>query len=744
MRSEVMNKNKNSVFNGPYIGGNLYINMYQDSEREFVVTHNSNIRPVSYFTGRETELQKLRQRIEEGRKSVLVSGMGGIGKTHICRKLFEEYLTKHANNGDGPFKHIGYVEYNGGMSSSLQNCLKYKKQDSPEQNQEAAWRELEYLAADGKLLLFVDNVNVSVGEDAGLERLKQIPGAVVLTSRRTSFSKEFEPYRIDFLSTEQCIEIYERIRYKDSGNKVSEEEISDLKYVIDILAARHTITVEFLACLAETKHWSVKRLRDELENKGFQLEYRDEEDKLVNIQKSYEALYDLSKLSEAEQNILEAFSIFPYIPLAVETCNEWLLADAGVLEEADILTGLYRKGWLQYDVKQESYALHPVFKQFIYEKCRPKAEKHQGLIEVCCNKLEMTEKKTVQECRQYIPFAENIARQLDWRVSSIEEKKFKYYLAYWLGYISEYKKADEWYKIAFNLNDEIDSIDIKILSGLALIYKIHGMRDEAEKMYNEILNICKKMFGEEYIDVVYAYNDLACLYREQGKYREAAELLEEGLRRWKKINEEDHPFIMVIYRNLGVVYGYQGKYEKAYKMLEESLNRGIQMLGENSLDVVASYSSLALLYFEQGMYMEAKKLLEKSLRVKEAVLGENNPDTAANYNNLAAIYVCIGEYEKAKILVDKSLRIMKRIFGEDSYHIAENLNILALIYERQKDYKNAFVFYAKAFKLCESKLGVDNVKTRIFYTRMIIAYSNCNFGHWLKENAKQLDESSEK
>lgn len=85
------------------------------------------------------------------------------------------------------------------MNSSLQNCLKFKKQKRQEDNQEAAWRELAHLAADGKLLIFVDNVNVSIGEDVGLERLKSISGAVVLTSRRMAFNKEFKPYRIGFL-----------------------------------------------------------------------------------------------------------------------------------------------------------------------------------------------------------------------------------------------------------------------------------------------------------------------------------------------------------------------------------------------------------------------------------------------------------------------------------------------------------------------------------------------------------------
>ena len=108
------------------------------------------------------------------------------------------------------------------MGSSLQKCLKFKQQDSPEQKLEAAWRELEYLASNGKLLLFVDNVNALIGSDSGLERLKHIPGAIILTSRRTSFSKEFEPYRIGFLSTEQCKKIYERIRFGGSEKKIKD------------------------------------------------------------------------------------------------------------------------------------------------------------------------------------------------------------------------------------------------------------------------------------------------------------------------------------------------------------------------------------------------------------------------------------------------------------------------------------------------------------------------------------------
>lgn len=539
MRPEVENRNKDSVFNGPYAGRDLYITMYQDSEREFVVTHNANIKPVFYFTGRETELQELRQRVEEGRKSVLVSGMGGIGKTHICRKLFEEYLNKHVKDEKCPFRHIGYVEYSGDMGSSLQNCLKFKDQDSPEKNQEAAWKELEYLALDGKLLLFVDNVDRPIGEDAGLQRLRGIPGAVVLTSRQASFSDEFEPYRIGFLDMEQCKEIYEKIRFGSSGKKVALEEVEDLEYIIENLAGRHTITVELLAHLARTKIWTVKRLREELEQNGFRLEFH-KDGELVNIQESYEKLYDLSELTEAEQNILEAFSVFPYIPLAAETCNEWLLADAGVSEDDDILMGLYQKGWLQFDVDQEGYALHPVFAQFIYEKFKPPLKRHQGLIKGCKNSLDILKSGSVSGGRASIPFAENIAEKIEMGENA-EALLFIDNIAFALQFTTEYKRAKE--------------------------------------IYKKILKIGKKVLGEEHLFVGMRYHWLAMIYERMGEYKKAKELCNKGLQICVKVRGEGHPSTAEIYNNFACIYRELGEYEIAINYCLKAYNIFLVRLG---------------------------------------------------------------------------------------------------------------------------------------------------------------------
>ncbi len=607
MGPEVVNKNRNCVFNGPYAGRDLYITMLEDAEREFVVTHNANIKPVSHFTGRETELQELRQRIEDGRKSVLVSGMGGIGKTHICRKLFEGYLNKYAESKGGVFKHIGYIEYNGDMGSSLQKCLKFKQQDSPEQNLEAAWRELEYLASDGELLLFVDNVDKPMWADPGLQQLNSIPGAVVLTSRQASFSDEFEPYQIGFLGMEQCKEIYEKIRFRGSSRKVGLEEVEDLEYVIESLAGRHTITVELLAHLARIKTWPVRKLREKLEEKGFCLKFH-KGGELINIQKSYEALYDLSQLSQAEKNILEAFAIFPYIPLESDVCNQWLLSDAGVSEDDDILMGLYQKGWLQFDINLDGYALHPVFAQFIYEKCKPIKEDHIKLVEACRKNLMIPESGSALKCQCYIPFVESII-------------------------------------IKLNIGTDIENIGL--LEAFAHLLQYTANIQKAEILYKKLLDIYINVFGEWNAGTAKCYNNLAYVYLRKKKYEKAEELQKKSLKIQKKVLGEKNSDTANSYNNLAQVYEKQQKYEKAEELYKKSLLIRIYTLGKENSVTAGSYNNLAYIYQIQGKYEKAKGLYKECIRIYEKELGESHPDTAIAYNNLALLYVKYKKYENA-------------------------------------------------------------------------------------------------
>ena len=743
MGSEIVNRIKNNEIQGDFVGRDKITNiiMQEDSEREFVVTHSSNIKPVAYFTGREKELEDLRRRIGEGRKSVLVSGMGGIGKTHICRKLFEEYLNKHDGEGNGAFCHIGYVEYDGDMDSSLQRCLKYKVQDNPKENREAAWRELEYLASDGKLLLFVDNVDKTMGEDPSLEKLKGIPGAVILTSRQASISDEFESYRIGFLDKEQCKELYGRIRLEDSGGKVGQEEVQDLEYIIEKLAGRHTITIELLAHMARRKRWTTERLRKELEKKGFQLQFR-RNGEVINIQKSYEVLYDLSKLTKAEQNILEAFSVFPYIPLEAETCNEWLLADAGVDE--DDLMELYQQGWLQFDARQESYSMHPVFAQFIYEKCRPTYEMHYGLIEACDNYIKIPESGSTLGCQKFIPFAEKMIEKLDIG-KDIKHVIFISDIARLLECVAEYDKAKELYKKALEISEGILGEEhpetATSYNNLAEIYVRKGEYDNAEELHKKSLEIREGIWGEEHPATATGYNNLACVYMLQEKYDKAEKLYKKSLAIRQGVWGEEHLVTSESYNNLAYVYMVREKYDKAEELYKKSLEIRAGIWGEEHPETATSYNNLAKVYVVQEKYDKAEKLYKKSLKINKRMFGEKHPAIALGYNNLAYMYQSKGEYDKAEKLYKKSLEIRKGVFGEKHPETAQSYNNLAYVYKSQGESKKMFDYFLKSFRILYSKYGLEFQKTQNAYMNLKLAYAERNpdgdFMQWLVEKIKE-------
>ncbi|WP_215429140.1 tetratricopeptide repeat protein, partial [Akkermansia muciniphila] len=715
---------------GNYIGGDQHTTVVisRDKPRDFIVTHRAGIKPVSYFTGREEELEILRQLINEGNKAVLVSGMGGIGKTHLCLKLCEEYITRHASNKAVPFQHIGYVEYDGDMDSSLVTCLKFEKQGQPEYNQEAAWRELEHLASQGKLLLFVDNVNRTSKEDPGLKRLGEIPGTVILTSRRASFMQTvFKPIMIGVLPLENCRHIYRSI----TEERTLEEE-SDLDYIIKQLAANHTLTVELLARTAYCHGWSPRKLRHELENCQFRLTFEDDGETVV-IQEAYEKLFSLGNMSKGEVNILEAFSLFPYMPLPDNTCEAWLLSDAGDTAPPNPFFKLYEKGWLQRikgwfrDEERYCYQMHPVFSQFIRDARKPKLGQHEGLLEGCRENLTIPDHGSPLECQQYLPLAESIAERICLN-DTPSEIAFLKEIAYLLQYTGSYSKAEILCKrildIDINKYGENHISTATSYNNLAFLYASQGRYDEALPLYQQALQILQKTLGEEHPDTATSYNNLAGLYKSQGRYDEALPLYQQALQIRQKTLGEEHPDTANSYNNLAGLYESQGRYDQALPLYQQALQTRQKTLGEEHPDTANSYNNLAGLYASQGRYGEALPLYQQALQIRQKTLGEEHPDTANSYNNLAGLYASQGRYNQALPLYQQALQILQKTLGEEHPDTATSYNNLAGLYKSQGRYDQALPLYQQALQIRQKTLGEEHPDTATSYNNLAGLYKS--------------------
>lgn len=196
----IKGSNINQLIAGDYI-------VKSERARSHIITHQTEFVPPGFFIGRENELDELYDKLNKERCLIHISGMGGIGKTSFIRKLYCRYIDANCC----PYDYVGMINYDEDFETSMVKCLKYEMADRTMTSTANAWNELEYLASNGKLLLFVDHVEVSANDDIGLQNLFSIPCSIVLCSRRTSISDLFSVYPLGFLPQSQCVLLYKNI-----------------------------------------------------------------------------------------------------------------------------------------------------------------------------------------------------------------------------------------------------------------------------------------------------------------------------------------------------------------------------------------------------------------------------------------------------------------------------------------------------------------------------------------------------
>ena len=128
-------------------------------------------------------------------------------------------------------------------------------------------------------------------------------------------------------------------------------------------------------------------------------------------------------------------------------------------------------------------------------------------------------------------------------------------------------------------------------------------------------------------------NNLANLYDSQGRYEEAEPLYQQALEVYRKLLGNEHPDVATSLDNLAGLYSLQGRYEEAEPLYRQALDMR-KRLGDEHLDVATSLNNLASLYDLQGCYEEAEPLYQQALETFEQWLGVNHPNTTTVRENL--------------------------------------------------------------------------------------------------------------
>ncbi|MBW4634262.1 MAG: tetratricopeptide repeat protein [Iphinoe sp. HA4291-MV1] len=191
-----------------------------------------------------------------------------------------------------------------------------------------------------------------------------------------------------------------------------------------------------------------------------------------------------------------------------------------------------------------------------------------------------------------------------------------------------------------------------LYSRLGQIYRIRLEQGEAQNYKKEqdlaIKYLRKAVELQKELDLhrelATSLNNLAYLHFSQGRYTEAEPLYQQALQLTRRLLGEEHPHVASSLNNLAGLYRYQGRYAEAEPLYQQALELRRRLQGEEHPSVATSLDNLALLYFFQGRHTEAEPLYQQALNICERLLGTNHPHTVTVRKNLEGLRAAIHSY----------------------------------------------------------------------------------------------------
>ena len=345
------------------------------------------------FLGREEDLTAIHDKLfNDNNLLLLVNGEGGIGKTTLASKYYQEYHEEYI--------HLAWVFAEKSLRDAILTLsyplqVTYPEKMTEDEQLQALLCEMAEL--NKPCLLVIDNANSLDDLESHYHALKACPNFhLLLTTRITEFENA-ETHAIKPLDEKNAIALFTRL-YQDHTSK----EDNVLRQILQAVGY-NTLVIELLAKNLGNfnnklrKRYSLVDLLGDLQKKGLfglsksntiNTAYKGDglglrKEKPENI---LAAMYNLAELEEAEKAMLSVFALFPAEPLAFGTLEELL---PGTENLDTTLLNLARKGWIEFMDTTNCFKCSPVVQEVTRIQNKDELFEHcELLITTLAEKLE--------------------------------------------------------------------------------------------------------------------------------------------------------------------------------------------------------------------------------------------------------------------------------------------------------------------------------------------------------------------
>lgn len=260
------------------------------------------------------------------------------------------------------------------------------------------------------------------------------------------------------------------------------------------------------------------------------------------------------------------------------------------------------------------------------------------------------------------------------------------------------------------------------LENQAKTFEEEGRYQDAVSFLARVVEIRKKILGEDHQDTIDALFQFGSAYFRLGKYAEAENILRNALELQLKTTTEQSPQIVDFYSQLGLICQTKGETKKALHYLKKALEICEEIFGAGHPNTNACYANLALLYGSMGDYAKAADYFSEIRLTLEKSFGATRKDDAANFAKIALEYGRMGDYSNALLYFKKALDIYEKDYGPNHPYTATGCHDLAAVYYAMGDYTKALNYSLRAHAIYENVLGKNHPFTNIVCNTIATIY----------------------
>jgi len=557
--------------------------------------------------GREKALESLHNRVRENKRFTLVQGMGGLGKSLLCRGYFTQALKRRS------FKSYLWITCNNGLDQGLLDpkLIALLKIES---NAATCFSVLSRLAELRDCLIVLDNISNNDLDllESVLQHPLEINNISVISTTREKIPRfKGETLVLDFMSERDGLALYKHYHSQAKDNKTVANIIN--------LAGRHTLTIELLAKTAASSFLSEQELLAKLNDNDFDLskisvESIDVEKDGINtydlLSVSLAKVFDFSMLSKEEKELLLLISFLDNKPLSIRKLKEWF-----DLKDFNLFHKLSRAGWVS-EIDESQFSIHQVISSVLRSSNNSleiplTSEKIDSIVDKMSSDIEPPTLwfKSINSSQYFShigSFTIHAQDQALGQMSILRRIETLIKLCQWYDNIMIFDTTEHYVRKTLSFNEEL--LRKGFFSKIVLNYQA----------------VLKGLLAES--------------YKKQGRSKEAIPLIEQTVAIRKMIGPPEA--LAICYTNLGQAWLDENDIPFALENLFKSLalKNQCKKAGSTRVHFSRTVMTIGRAYLQLDNIKEAKKFYDECLGLIETELGRNHAEYWYDKAQIALFY----------------------------------------------------------------------------------------------------------